>query len=351
MKKFIAIGLFILILECFLSSCTASKLECSPPDGANINYNNIGFGGDYWLDNDSYCYLSASLSRVYYIIDEHSKTKIGSNGGYGGGSIQKYGNKIYMLHCVNNVDDYNSTYELNLYDVNSAETTMLTSINNCETFLVLDETVYYLEYSWVNDSKISTLKKYSVGSKKHETIKEKIISFGVKETSVFYLTEENDKVSIYQYNDETKSSTRQGEFYLDKDDIWRLQEIEAISYTPDYLLFKISKYENETSSKIFKYSFENNSLISIDFDDCVNNFISYNNCSYFTTYNEKTDVSKLYKINNNTNEIIQLQTIKGMCSSLFVCSDNGTYVYELEDCNLNYYSNEPNSDPITIMDE
>ena len=56
-------------------------------------------------------------------------------------------------------------------------------------------------------------------------------------------------------------------------------------------------------------------------------------------------------MDNNTNEIVQLQTIKGLCASLFVCSDNGTYVYEFEDCDLNYYSNEPNSDPITIIDE
>ena len=351
MKKILSIYLCILMCVCCLSSCDASRMECAPPDGANMNYNNIGFGRDYWLDNDSYCYLSTSLSRVYYIIDEHSKTRIGSNGGYGGGSIQKYGNKIYMLHCVDNVDDYNSTYELKLYDVNFAETTMLTSINNCETFLVLDETVYYLEYSWVNDSKISTLKKYSVDSKKHETIKEKIISFGIKENSVFYLAEENNEISIYKYNAESESSIKQGEFYLDEDYILELQELEAVSYTPDYLLFKIPNYENVTSSKIFKYSFKNNDLISIDFDEFIDNFISYNSYSYFTTYNKNSDISKLYKMDNNTNEIVQLQTIKGLCASLFVCSDNGTYVYEFEDCDLNYYSNEPNASPITVVND
>ncbi len=351
MKTNITICLCILICICCMSSCGASKLECAPPDGANLNYNNIGFGGDHWLDSKSYCYLSASLIRTYYMVNENSKTRIDSNGGYGDGIIQKYGDKIYMLHCIDNVDVNNSTYELNLYNVSSSKTTTLTSINNCKTFLILSETVYYSEYSWINDSKIITLKKYSIASKEHTTIEEKIISFGVKENSVFYLTEENDMISIYKYNDETNSSIKQGEFSLDKDAVWYLQEIESISYTSDYLLFKIPKYENETSSKIFKYSFDSNSLISIDFDGYVDNFVAYNNYSYFTTYNDNTDISKLYKINNVINEIVQLQTINGMCASLFVCSDDGAYVYELKDCDLNYYSNEPNSNPIRIINQ
>ena len=65
----------------------------------------------------------------------------------------------------------------------------------------------------------------------------------------------------------------------------------------------------------------------------------------------ETRPSKLYKMNNATDEITQLQTIKGMCASLFVCSDNGTYVYELKDCDLNYYSNEPNASPITVVNQ
>ena len=336
---------------CCLSSCDASRMECAPPDGANINYNNVGFGGSYWLDSDSFCYLSSSWPRAYYIVDQNSKTRIGSNGGYRGGKIQKHGDKIYMLYKVDVVDVHNSIYRLDLYNVSSAETTTLTSINNCDTCFVLEDTVYYSEHSWIDDSKISTLKKYSIDSNEHEIIKEKFISFGVIENSVFYLTEENGKVAIYKYNDETKSSIRQGEFYLDEDEIWCVQETSPISYTPDYLLFKIPKYENETSSKIFKYSFKSSSLSFIDLDEYVDNFISYHDYSYFTAYNDNTDISKLYKMNNATDEITQLQTIKGMCASLFVCSDNGTYVYELKDCDLNYYSNEPNSDSITVVNE
>ena len=351
MKKILSIYLCIFMCVCCLSSCTTSKMECNPQDNANINYNNIGFGGGYWLDNNSFCYLSSSLTRKYYIIDAISKTQIGSNGGYGDGNIQKYGDKIYMLHCIDNVDEYNSSYELNLYDIASSKLTMLTSINNCNTFLVLNETVYYSEYGWINDSKITTLKFFLSNSSQHKTIKENIISFGVKEGSIFYLTNENGKISIYKYNVESESSIKQGEFYLDEDYILELQELQAVSYTPDYLLFKIPNYENETSSKIFKYSFKNNALISIDFDEYIDNFISYNNYSYFTTYNENSDISKLYKMDNNTNEIVQLQTIKGLCTSLFVCSDNGTYVYELNDCDLNYYSNEPNSNPIRIVNQ
>lgn len=351
MRKYIAICLCILMCVCCFSSCRTSRMECAPPDGANLNYNNIGFGRDYWLDSDSYCYLSTSLLREYYIIDEHSKAKIASSGGNGGGSIQKYGQEIYMLHEVDSIDDENSTYELNLYNIHSAKTITLTSISNCRTFLVLDGTVYYLEYSWGHISKTSTLKKYSIDSKKHETIKERIISFGVIENSIFYLVEESGNVVVYQYNDESGDSVRQGDFYLGEDDIWNLQEIEGVSYTSDYLLFKIANYEMEASSKIFKYSFQNNSLIVMDFDEYIDHFISYNHCSYFTSYNENTDISKLYKMNNHTDEIVQLQTIEGMCASLFVCSDNGAYVYELKDSDLNYYSNETNSNPFTIINQ
>lgn len=350
MKKILSIYLCIFMCVCCLSSCTASKMECAPPDGANINYNNIGFGGGYWLDNNSFCYLSSSLTRKYYIIDAISKTQIGSNGGYGDGKIQKYGDKIYMLHCIDNVDEYNSTYELNLYDIASSKLTMLTSINNCNTFLVLNETVYYSEYGWINDSKITTLKNFSSNSSQHKTIKENIISFGVKEGSIFYLTNENGKISIYKYDDQTNSSIKEGGFYLADKGLWYLDDVN-VSYTSDYLLFKLPEYENETSSKIFKYSFGSNSLISIDFSGYIDNFIAYNDHSYFTTYNDTNNNSKLYKMDNFTNEIIQLQEINGMCASLFVCSDSGTYVYELNDCDLNYYSNEPNSNAIRIVNQ
>ena len=283
------------------------------------------------------------------MIDHNKKTSLGFNGGYGVGDIQQYGNEVYMLNMVNNVDERNSTYEIKRYDVDSEKTTILCSINNCRKFFVLNKTIYYSEYTITDDDRILTLKTYSPELNKHETVKESIISFGVIENSVFYLSEENGRIVISQYNNNTKTSHAKGDFFLEQEDIDRFKDFPSVTYAPNYLFFDITNYETE-ESKTFKYSFASNDLVPLQFDEhtSISLPIPYNAYSYFKIYNENTNVTELYQMNNETNEILQLQTIKGVCS-LFVGSDNGVYVYELDNCNINYFSNEPNSKPITVF--
>ena len=249
MKRIIAISLCVLMCVCCFSSCASSRLECLPPDGANLNYNNADSVG-FWLTSDSVCYTETPIfSSHYYLAQQDSNTKIGWGDG---AKIQRYGNQIYILNDADNIDEENTTRKLKLYNVDSKKTTTLTSMNNCYKFLVLDETVYYSDYSWVDGYKVWTLKKYSTVSGEHETIKEKIVSFGVIKNDIFYLSDENDKIIIYKYDSNTEASIEQGEIYLSKEDILRLPDFGDVSYTPNYLLLNIS---DEPASRIFKYSF------------------------------------------------------------------------------------------------
>ena len=345
MKKNLFICLCVLVCVCCLSSCSFSALECMPDD-INMNYNNIRNRNGYWLTSDSVCYLSSSLFPTYYCVNKSSRINLGMSGGYGTGSVQRYRNKIYILNQTDFVDERNSVFELKLYDIDSAKTTFLFSINNCEKFLVLDEDIYYSEYNWTNHTRVSTLKRYCIDSNEHEILGEQVLSFGVIDNNVFYLAEENGQIVVSQYNDETKSSIVKGAFSLGAEEIYNLKEYGEVSYTSSYLLFTITDYETEISN-VVKYSFESNSLTSIKLDGYSNVFVAYNTCSYFIVYNEDADISELYKLNNNTDEITRLQKISGQCG-LFVGSDNGVYVYEHNDCILNYYSDKANSRPTIV---
>lgn len=350
MKKLAALCLCLLVCLCCLPSCGSSELKSIPPDGATINYNNTVSNNGYWLSSNSVCYLTTPVFHTYsYLIDQDSKTQIKSLG-KSCRAIQRYGSKIYMLTAIDNTDEQNSICELMVYDVDKKETSILTSINNlnpCERFLVLDRTLYYSTYRWNDTAFISTLKKYSIDTQTHETVKDDIISFGVINGSIYYLAKENESVNVCKYSSDS-AHIKQGEFILANDDIETLKQLSDASYTQKYIMFALSDYISESeTSRIFKYSFEDNSLKVIEFNGYINNFISYDNRSYFTTHNEMSAVGKLYMIENDTEQITLLQTLNGAYISIFVCSDNGAYVYE--DNGLNYYSEKANSSPIFIF--
>lgn len=337
MKKIVA-----LIFSCllFMCSCSVETTTYKNQEIISMNYNNITNYCDFWMTTDSICYLEDYLGQVYFMVDKNSKTKIGANSGYGFGRIQRYEEKIYMLDELDIIDEYNSKFELKCYDNNTKKVEVICSIMNCDNFLVLDESIYYLEYTWVNDFRKLTLKRFSINSKEYATIKDEVISFGVIDNCLYYVTEENNMMMVLKYDIENEESIRCGDFSTEEFDLKRINTLRA-SYTQNNIFFSWIDYENETST-ILSYSFEQNALSSRKIKGCIDGFVSYNANSYFIVSSEKSENSELYMLNNKTDEITKITEIQGE-GSLFVGSDEGVYVLRNKDNNLVFYSNKGNT--------
>ena len=338
MKWKIAVCMFVIL---FLTSCSKNSNFYTPQDGIGMNYNNISSYNDFWLTNDSFCYLNNSLIQEYVLVNESSKTKIGTNNGYGFGKIQKYKDRIYMLNECRAIDDYNSEYELKLFDIKSGKTFSICSIRNCDNFFILNDVLYYLEYKWTEKGRSLALKEYVFDSCQENTIANDVLSFGVVEDSVFYVVGKNDAITIFEYDNELESSIECGKFALEIIGACEIKNSLKVSYTPKCLLFSWVDYKTETSI-VLKYSFKDGILNKMHIEGCIDGFISYNEFSYFIVYYEQQSNSKLYKFDNTTNEITQIAHIVGE-GSLFVGSDDGAYVLENTSGFLKYYFEQGSS--------
>lgn len=323
-----------------MCSCSTNSTPYKNQELIAMNYNNITNYCDFWLTTDSICYLEDSLIQKYFMVDKNSKTKIGVNNGYGFGKIQRYEEKIYMLDESDIIDEHNSKFELKCYDNIDKKLEVICSIKNCDNFLVLDESIYYLEYTWINDFRKLTLKRFSIDSKEYATIKEDVISFGVIDNCLYYVTEENNMMMVLKYDIESEESIRCGCFSTEGFVVSTINTLRA-SYTQNNIFFSWTDYENETST-ILSYSFEQNALSSRKIEGCIDGFASYNANSYFIISSEKSKNSELYMLNNKTDEITKITEIQGE-GSLFVGSDKGAYVLRNKDNNLVFYSNEGNT--------
>ena len=282
-KKLTVVSWAMFLCLLYLCSCSTGSAIYEVQEKIRMNYNNISNYNDFWMTSDSLCYLDDSLVQKYFLVDKNSKTRIGTNSGHGSGKIQKYDNKIYILDESNVIDEYNSEFELKVYDVISKTTTKICSIKNCDNFLVLDEAVYYLEYNWVDGIRTMALKKSLIDFSGHNTIGTEVLSFGVIENNLFYVTEEKNMVVIFRYNDETKSSIKCGEFSLETINTKNFRDSVKVSYTSNYVLFSWVDYENK-ASMISKYSFKNNILNNINVEGYIDGFVAYDTYSYFICF-------------------------------------------------------------------
>lgn len=327
-----------------MCSCSKIKVPYDVQENINLNYNNISASyNNVWLTNESICYLEDALVQYYCLVSGDKKTKICSNHGGGSGRIQRYGNKIYMMEEYSSILD-NSKYLLKSYDVASEKITNLFYVNNCDDYFVLGENVYCLQYYWTQDSRKLSLNKYLIGSKEHTKIHDSVISFGVIENNLVYITEENQEISIFKYDSENNTSTKCGQFFVEITDEYFTDYIFA-SYTSDYIFLTYTDSE-EDNSTIFRYSFEESKVdTTILQGDVYSNFISYSDYSYFAladfSFEETGDSDKtkteIYKMNNHTGEQIKLGQIQGECS-IFVGSDDGVYVHEQKDRIISYFA-------------
>lgn len=341
MKKTICV--ICSLLSLCLSSCSTGSTSYKTQSGIEFNYNNISAYNDFWITNDNICFLEDSLFQNYFLANENGKKRIDSNQGYGFGKIQQYGKKIYMLDQHNVIDESNSDYQLKCYDVESKKTTGLITIRNCDNFLILDENVVYLEYDWSTDSRTLALKLFSVNSNSYKTINNSVLSFGVIGKTLYYVTEEENVIAIFQYDIEMNSSAKCGEFVLKVADVESFREGVIVSYTPNYVILSWSDYQNNAAT-IWKFAFEEKNVNTIEVNGCISKFISFDKCSYFAMVDcREESVTKILKMTNDTNEMLQIGQIAGDCS-LFVGSDKGVYVLEYDKSILIYYTEQNTSE-------
>ncbi len=331
----------ILILVCLLVLCSCSAERYTNTEAVELNYNNITNSNRFWLTTDTVLYMQDYLVQPYFMADKSSRKIIGYNNGYGSAGIQRYDDKIYMMHITADADGSNYEYELECYDIKTKKTQKLCNVMNCHSFLVLGESIYYLEELRVDGSRqVLALKRFSTASNEHTTISGNVASFGVIDDSLHYTTEENGMIDIFIYDAKKAESVKRSDCFIEgfvSDSLFTIT-----SYTAQHIFFVWQKHEGEkTVSMLSKYSFNKNTVKSIELEGSINNFVSYDANSYFILEDEEKEKNELYMLDNATGNTTKIDEFKGYMAQgeLFVGSDKGVYVLR-PDYNLVYYSND-----------
>lgn len=345
-KPVVIISIIILCLSVCLCSCSGNKSTLySPQETINFNYNNISTKNAFWMTNENLCYLEDYLFQDYYMVTEKEKIRICGNGGDGFGIIQQYGDLLYMLDEKDIIDKNNFHYLLKVYDIKTKKTENITVLKNCDNFLLLNETVFYLQYDWSQNNRKLSLQSYSLDLDTQTTIKNDVLSFGVIDDHLVYATKEKSIVSIFMHDEGNMSSEKIGEFSIESSDDVAFNDDISFCYTSDYVLVEYTDYEN-ASSTIWKYQFATNDVGQVSFDGCINDFISYDKYSYLAiSEDENTDINCIYRLSNDSNELFKIGQIDGGCD-LFVGSDEGTYALRHQDATFIYFTNQ--GDLITV---
>lgn len=335
MNRIRMIALGIVLCMSILCSCYDGA-RFIPQEGIGMNYNNISAYNDFWLTDESVCYLEDNLLQYYCLLDSNKKSIIASNEGFGFGKIQRYGDKIYMLDETASINEKNSLFELKCYDVNTRKIVRLCSMNNCDNYIILGDTVFYLEYKWTDGGRVKSLKKCKIDNNTHVLIEENVISFGVIGNTLFYLAEKSGCISLFKFDVDNECSSCCKELELSIDAMDEHKESVIVCYTTDHLLISLTDYTLQTS-QIYVQSLVDDFCSELEVNGCIDQFVSYDKKTYYMISSDESKYSTLYMFDNQQNETFELAQILGQ-GSMFVGSDAGVYVLEYADNVLKYYS-------------
>ena len=332
MKK-IFTALLILSTCINLYGCNFSKEKYIPQENINLNYNNI-FSNGMWITNNNICFPGDKIYNCHFLADKNGTKKIFRN--TSAGDVQQYGNTIYMMEFYNNVDPQTTYYSLNSYDLETGKVSKISKFKNCKNYMVLDDTVFVLETDYSKDIRNFFINKYSLTSKTLTLISDSVLSFGVIDNQLVYLSEENNVVSIFRYDNENDKIEKIGESTTELLGFEPLESDFIACYTSEYIFLICTDYSND-SSTFLKYSIKTKEVSQKVFNGCIENFNSYKDYSYFTMFkSEYSEENEVYKISNETFEKILLGKFIGG-SKIFVGSDDGVYVWPYNG-NLSFYS-------------
>jgi len=329
--------LIIIVLVGYIVSCFLDNQILNEDMSFSLNYNNISAGySSYWVAN-SRVYFSDNVGYLYpyYEITKEGKEKIAFVGGPSSHGIQTYGDKVYIYDISGDkvrIREYLASTRTKTSTIIANKLSEGTGkILQC---FVIERYAYVLTH----EDSVKTLIKISLDTKSFEEICSDIISVGVMNGSVVYLTEKENVYNVFKYDPETLSSTLIGEFYSD---IYTLGLFVDGNYTSNSIILFDTDYEKNTS-KILLYNLEDNTLKDFTVDFIVSSMIAYENnafCVVTTEFHDEDsgkDKNVLYKMDIDRGTFEKLDDIEGMVD-LFVTSDDDVFVSSSSFNGLRHY--------------
>ncbi len=325
------LGNFILVvigLSEYIKSFFPDKQILCEDIASSTNYNNISAGHTTRWISDNEVYLSETIAFLtpYYKITKKGKKRIAFVGDSQGYGVQAHGDKIYVHDLSGNkmvrIREYlDSTKEKTATikaPINSSDSSVI-----LEQCLIVDNNAYIL-----TDGDTKKLTRVSLNSTSFEEICSGVISAGVMNKSVVYITKSDSIYTVSKYNPETNSADKIGEFFSD---IYTSGFFDEVNYTSNNIILFHPHY-TENNTRIVVYNCEYNTLKDFTVNIFVDLMVAYEDSAFCVAktevHNENAYKNKntLYKINIDDFSLEKIDDIEGIVE-MFVTSDDDVYVW------------------------
>lgn len=322
MKRIIS-AITILIMICLFCSCNSTQRYIKQ-DNINLNYNNISAGTGCWMDNNFICSTEHNLGFDLYLIDYTNKKKIDTlSYSY---NANLYNDKLYYFDS-SGLSDIN--YKFIEYDLkNKRKKTIATIIaERIYNYFVIDEYLYVEVGD--NDSLVRDIVCVTLDTNQRINVAQNIFSCGIVNGQLNYITQNDLKYSIYKYIPDDEKSVLIGEFELTHQIVDG--GLDGVNFNSEYIAFDCTVAETE-KSRIYVYKYDDDALLSFDFNGAIHEFVSYDKFAFFSV----DGIIYRFNFNNNSTEkVIELPTDYVL---LFVGSDDEVYVSSAEFEGIRRYS-------------
>lgn len=306
-----------------LCSCNSTQTYIKQ-NNISLNYNNISAGSGCWMDNNFICSTEHNFAFDLYLTDDKGKVKIDTlSYSY---DAHLYNNKLYYFDDIG----LNSTkYEFTEYDLNTQKRKSIATITNerVYNYYVLDRYLY-IEVG-DNDSLIRDIVSISLDTNQQITVAQNIFSSGIVNGELNYISQNDLKYSVCKYDSDNEKSVLIGEFELTHQIVDG--GLDGVNFNSEYIAFDCTVAETE-KSRIYVYKYDDDALLSFDFNGAIHEFVSYDKFAFFSV----DGIIYRFNFNNNSTEkVIELPTDY---VSLFVGSDDEVYVSSTEFEGIRRYS-------------
>ena len=150
----------------------------------------------------------------------------------------------------------------------------------------------------------------------------RVISIGVIDNKIVYVTENQNIYSIFRYDTDSESTTFLGEFETDL-----YLDYNVVNYTHENVIFKVGDYGEET--QLIKFSLSDKSITMFDFEFYAEHVVAYDKYAYIVKSELNDDennpyTSTLYRCNLDTFELEIISVIEHSIG-IAVTSDTDVY--------------------------
>lgn len=319
------ISAFLVLTLLFVCFVNRHKINLNNQD-AKINYNNIYEyfpHQNIWIDENSIYYSRSLLVDCYYYLNQNGRTKITSDymihhqideqiteiGSY----MQAYGDDIYFwgngFNCNNNTDTCSGN--MFLYHYSKEEKTF-------EKLLTVDHTVF--EWAVLGDYVIfvnfanENLDKYllycgNLKSKEIKLISSEVVSFGIADNELRYITNGNGEYNCKLYSFDLKKSN--------SDLIASFNGKTGPNVVYNYTNEKLIHYNSQTLSV---FDINSNKTESFELPDNVHYISCYENFAFVSTE------SYIYRVDLNSGKFEELYEHNGELMLINAINDKSAVI-------------------------